>query len=144
MDAERNVIASLVLGLISSPVMDRSIKRVERVAGAERGLACVASVSVGFPQKFRCYGRAKIGARAKKKEGGGGEEKRKRLQSNPLEFENPVRQRTGLVIGSALVLIIDMSHQRSDFARIQHGRRKGRRVPSTFGQSVKFSLRTGI
>ena len=38
-------------------------------------LACVASVSVGFPRKFRCFGRAKIGARAKKKEGGGGEEK---------------------------------------------------------------------
>ena len=72
-------------------------------------VASVASVSVGFPHKFRCFGRAKIGARAKKKEGGGGEEKRKRLQSlKPLEFENPVRQRTGLVIGSALVLIIDM------------------------------------
>ena len=95
MAAERNVIASLVLGLISSPVMDRSIKRVERVAGAERGLACVASVSVGFPQKFRCYGRAKIGARAKKKEGGGGEEKRKRLQSNPWNLKTPFASERG-------------------------------------------------
>ena len=34
-------------------------------------VACVASVSVGFPHKFRCFGRAKIGARAKKKEGEG-------------------------------------------------------------------------
>ena len=34
-------------------------------------VACVASVSVGFPHKFRCFSRAKIGARAKQKEGGG-------------------------------------------------------------------------
>ena len=34
-------------------------------------LACVASVSVGFPHKFRCFGRAKIRARPKKKEGEG-------------------------------------------------------------------------
>ena len=27
-------------------------------------LACVASVSVGFSRKFRCFGPAKIGARA--------------------------------------------------------------------------------
>ena len=38
-----------------------------------RALACVASVSVRFPRKFRCFGRAKIGARAKKKQGGGGD-----------------------------------------------------------------------
>ena len=37
-------------------------------------LACVASVSVGFPRKFRCFGGAKIGARAKKERGGRGEE----------------------------------------------------------------------
>ena len=36
---------------------------------------------MGFPHKFRCFGRAEIGARAKKTEGGGGEEKRKLLQS---------------------------------------------------------------
>ena len=29
-------------------------------------LACVASVSVGFPRKFRCFSRAKIKARPKK------------------------------------------------------------------------------
>ena len=28
-------------------------------------LACVASVSVGFSRKFRCFGPVKIGARAK-------------------------------------------------------------------------------
>ena len=39
-------------------------------------LACVASVSVGFPRKFQCFGSAKVGARAKKERGGGGEEKK--------------------------------------------------------------------
>ena len=34
-------------------------------------IACVASVSVGFPRKFRCFGRAKIKARPKKERGGG-------------------------------------------------------------------------
>ena len=50
-------------------------------------VACVASVSVGFLHKFRCFGCVKVGARAKKKEGGGGEEKRKRLQSNPWNLK---------------------------------------------------------
>ena len=31
-------------------------------------VACVASVSVGFPRKFRCFGRAKIKARARSTE----------------------------------------------------------------------------
>ena len=35
-------------------------------------LACVASVSLEFPCKFRCFGRAKIKARAKKERGGRG------------------------------------------------------------------------
>ena len=58
-------------------------------------LACVASVSVGFPHKFRCFGRAKIGARAKKKEGGGREEKRKCLQSNPCNLKTPFASERG-------------------------------------------------
>ena len=58
-------------------------------------IACVASVSVGFPHKFRCFGRAKIGARAKMKEGGGGEEKRKRLQSNPWNLKTPFASERG-------------------------------------------------
>ena len=41
-------------------------------------LACAASVSVGFSHKFRCFGRAKIGATARKKEGGGGEGERRK------------------------------------------------------------------
>ena len=58
-------------------------------------IACVASVSAGFPPKFRCFGRAKIRARAKKKEGGGGEEKRKRLQSNPWNLKTPFASERG-------------------------------------------------
>ena len=61
----------------------------KKISSAIGALACVASVSVGFPHKFRCFGRAKIGARAKKKEGGGGEEKRKRVSFSPPIFARP-------------------------------------------------------
>ena len=45
---------------------------------------------------------------SKKERGGRGRGEKETLAVKPLEFENPVRQRTELVIGSALVLIIDM------------------------------------
>ena len=50
-------------------------------------LACVASVSVGFPRKLQCFGRAKVGARAKKEREGVGEEKRKRQFSRGQNIE---------------------------------------------------------
>jgi len=47
-------------------------------------------------------GRVKNGARAKKVEGAGwGREKKGRLARRPLDFEKPVRPRTGLLIGAA-------------------------------------------
>ena len=49
-------------------------------------VACVASVSVGFPCRFRCFDRVKIKARLKKERGGGGEEKRKPLPLTPLSL----------------------------------------------------------
>ena len=52
-------------------------------------VACVASVSVGFPHKFRCFGREKIGARAKTKEGGREEKRKQRFLFSsppPLSF----------------------------------------------------------
>ena len=120
------------------------LKRAKRessafLGGASSGLlksllvaniACVASVSMEFPDKFRCFCRAKIGARAKNKEGGGGEEKRKCLQSNPWNLKIPFASERGSCLALLWSLLLTCAHQRSDFARIQHGRRKGRRVPS--------------
>ena len=65
----------------ADPLFCRSLRPETEHSGscfAINSIACATSVSVGFPRKFRCFGRAKIGARAKKKEVGGGEEKRKR------------------------------------------------------------------
>ena len=59
-------------------------------------IACVASVSRGFRTNFDVLAARKLGREQKRKRGEG--ERRK----------GNVRQRTGLVIGSALVLIIDM------------------------------------
>ena len=51
-------------------------------------LACIASVSVGFPRKFRCFGRAKIKVRRKKEIGGRERGEKETLADKPLEFEN--------------------------------------------------------
>ena len=40
----------------------RSIECTRSVVKPRPKVACVASVFVGFPRKFRCFGRAKIGA----------------------------------------------------------------------------------
>ena len=48
-----------------------SMPRVD-VCAASKPLAWVGSVSVRVLRKFRCFGRAKIGARAKRETGGRG------------------------------------------------------------------------
>ena len=68
-------------------------------------LACVASVSVA---NFDVLAARKLGREQKKERGGTGRGGKETLADKPLEFEKPVRQRTGFVIGAALVLIIDM------------------------------------
>ena len=70
----------------------RLLKRILSLAVAVftlEQLACVASVSVGFAHKFRCFGRAKIKARPKKEIGGKGRGEKETLADKPLEFENP-------------------------------------------------------
>ena len=72
------------------------------------------------------FDRAKIGARAKKEIAGRGRGEKETLADKPLEFENPVRQRTGLVIGSALVLIIDMCPSKVWFCQNPTWQKKGK------------------
>ena len=53
-------------------------------------------------KSFSHSGRAKNGARAKRwKEAGWGRGKKGTLARKPLDFEKPVRPRTGLLIGAA-------------------------------------------
>ena len=56
---------------------------------------------------FDVLAARKLGREQKKERGGRGRGEKETLADKPLEFEKPVRQRTGLVIGSALVVIID-------------------------------------
>ena len=68
-------------------------------------IACVASVSVWFRSNERqkngifCFGRARNGTRTKNERGGRG--RKETLADKPRDFENPARQRTGRLIGSA-------------------------------------------
>lgn len=55
---------------------------------AMSSLARVASVSVGFPCRFRCFGRAKIKARPKKERRGRVRGEKETLADKPLKFEN--------------------------------------------------------
>ena len=68
-------------------------------------IACVASVSVWFRSNERqrngifCFGRARNGTRTKNERGGRG--RKETLADKPRDFENPARQLTGRLIGSA-------------------------------------------
>ena len=79
-------------------------------------IAWVASVSVA---NFDVLAARKLGREQKTERGGGGGEK-ETLADKPLEFEKPVRQRTGFVISSALVLIIDMCPSKLWFCKNTH------------------------
>ena len=67
--------------------------------------ACVASVSFWFRSNERprngifCFGRARNGTRTKYERGGRG--RKETLADKPRDFENPARQLTGRLIGSA-------------------------------------------
>ena len=58
-------------------------------------IACVASVSVA---NFDVLAARKLGREQKKETGERGRGEKETLADKPLEFEKPVRQRTGLVI----------------------------------------------
>ena len=89
-----------------------------------QNLACVASVSVGFGSKERprnnrgtgfsvfCL-RGKWGESQKNNGGGRGGEGKEPLADKPLDFENSVRWRTGLVIGWASRTFLTCVDQRS-------------------------------
>jgi len=71
-------------------------------------VACVASVSVGFASKerprngiFSVFPARKMGREPKKERWGWGRGRKEMLADKLLDFENPIRQRTGLVIGWA-------------------------------------------
>jgi len=76
--------------------VNNSVDLLSRVLVAfSVGLACVASVSVGFSaarsRRFSLFGGAKIGASAtliEAAERGRGGEKRKRLPANPMILKN--------------------------------------------------------
>ena len=77
---------------------------------------------------------------SKKERGGRGRGEKETLAVKPLDFQNPVRQRKGLVIGSALVLIIDMCPSKIRFCENPTWQKKGK----TCSKHVwTFSLRTG-
>ena len=66
-------------------------------------LACVASVSMGFPRKFLCFGRAKTGARAKKKKKEEGE-RRKSHHSVNISSINVKSQAIGSLYSEAVTV----------------------------------------
>ena len=69
---------------------------------------------------FDVLAARKLGWEQKKERGGRGRGDKETLADKPLEFEKPVRQRTGFVIGSALVLIIDMCPSKLWFCQNTH------------------------
>ena len=82
-------------------------------------IACVASVSVGFGSKerprngvFGILPARKMGREPKERTVGVGEGKEP-LADKPLDFENSVRWRTGLVIGWASRTFLTCVDQRS-------------------------------
>ena len=79
-------------------------------------IACVASVSVWFRSNERqkngifCFGRARNGTRTKNERGGRG--RKETLADKPRDFENPARQRTGRLIGSASRTLLTCVNQK--------------------------------
>ena len=79
-------------------------------------IACVASVSVWFRSNERprngifCFGRARNGTRTKYERGGRG--RKETLADKPRDFENPARQRTGRLIGSASRTLLTCVNQK--------------------------------
>ena len=79
-------------------------------------IACVASVSVWFRSNERprngifCFGRARNGTRTKYERGGRG--RKETLADKPRDFENPARQRTERLIGSASRTLLTCVDQR--------------------------------
>ena len=79
-------------------------------------IACVASVSVWFRSNERprngifCFGRARNGTRTKYERGGRG--RKETLAEKPRDFENPARQRTERLIGSASRTLLTCVDQR--------------------------------
>ena len=80
-------------------------------------LAWVASVSVA---NFDALAARKLGREQKTVRGGRGRGEKETLADKPLEFEKHVRQRTGFVISSALVLIIDICPSKLWFCQNTH------------------------
>ena len=80
-------------------------------------LAWVASVSVA---NFDVLAARKLGREQKTERRGRGRGEKETLANKPLEFEKPVRQRTGFVISSALVLIIDICPSKLWFCQNTH------------------------
>ena len=95
-------------GWLDGSKHQHDIRNMANVGKAGDKIACVASVSMGFPHKISMFWPRKNWGESKKERGGRGRGEKEMLAVKPLDFENPVCQRTGLVIGSALVLIIDM------------------------------------
>ena len=50
---------------------------------------------------------------SRNKKGGRGEERRKLLEDKPLDFKNPIHQRTGLVIGWTSQILLPCVDRRS-------------------------------
>ena len=72
-------------------------------------VAYIASVSPGFPRKFRCFGRAEIKARAKKGRGEGERRKGNACRQTPGIWKPPTcsvtpeRAHRGLKLSSAVI-----------------------------------------
>ena len=120
------------LGAINCCVASRTLKKVNTWTGVcrvdfgdperEKGacdievdtietLACVASVSVGLgffvrSKHFSLFGRAKIGASAKKCVTGEGKGEKETLARKPHDFEKPVRPRTEFPDWRGMVVLI--------------------------------------
>ena len=79
-------------------------------------IACVASVSVWFQSNKRprngifCFDGARNGTRTKYERGGRG--RKETLADKPRDFENPARQRTGGLIGSASRTLLTCVNQK--------------------------------
>ena len=79
-------------------------------------IACVASVSVWFQSNKRprngifCFDGARNGTRTKYERGGRG--RKETLADKPRDFENPARQRTERLIGSASRTLLTCVDQR--------------------------------